>query len=104
MWAHEDVPHLTAFLGTAACPIPAALLRGAGHCAQTQNSDGFQRSPAPASRALPLRSCWSRRRESERLPPTQGRQEKEEAAEERPRQAGKQAEPPLMWARRTQAS
>nr|XP_031545618.1 fibroblast growth factor 18 [Vicugna pacos] len=72
------------------------LRRGAGHCAQEQSSDGFQSSPAPASRALPLRSCRSRRRESEHLPPTRSRQEKEEEAVKRPRQAGKQAEPPLI--------
>lgn len=80
------------------------LRRGPCQCPGAQSSDGSQGSPAPASRALPCPIgaagpvAESPSASLQPEPPGEGGGGSGEAA------AGRQAGPPLMWARRTQAS
>lgn len=68
------------------------LRRSPCQCPGAQSSDGSQGSPAPASRALPHRSCGSRRGEPERLPPTgAARRRRRRQRRGRGRQAGRAA-------------
>lgn len=104
VWASEETPHLAAFLGTAAYPLlpTFALWRGSLRpAAKLRRLPALTRSSLSGSAPSELRVPSPRGSTS---PPTRSRQEKEAAAVERPRQAGEQAGPPLMWARRTQAS